>query len=334
MIWANNRVDTYTGKARRFALCLTCAGHALGGAMYKEFPLRLIIILLVAISFHIAKGDNIPPQVTKCVAFVFVEDTTGVLQPQGTAFFVSVLSEVDTTRFHGYLVTAKHVLMNENKTAFLPRIFVRLNKRSGGSDTLLLDLFVNQKPVFFVHQDTTVDIAVIPALPDVNTFDYMFIPRDLIITRELFEKENIRAGDDVFFTGLFPRHFGQIRNLPIVRFGKVAMISDEKVKWDKTLCDLYLIETTSFGGNSGSPLFFNLDPSRQPRTIVLGGPKLYLAGILIGYFPVATHPDYIEVSRRILWAFENSGIAAVVPALYIIEILDQPDLKHLRSRAK
>lgn len=293
--------------------------------------MRLLKVLFFAIVLStVAAAGIISPQVKKCVAFIFVQDSTGTLQPAGTGFFVGIESKTDSITFI-YFVTAKHVIKDTTQK-YLDRIFIRLNKRSGNSDTLALNLFHNGRPVFFIHPDPTVDIAVIPMAPDVRVYDYMYIPSDMITTRELFRKENIQAGDDVFFTGLFLSHFGRSINLPIVRFGKVALISDEKVLWNRVLTELYLIETTSYGGNSGSPLFFNFEPTRIPGVIEVGKPRLYLAGILIGYFYVSTVPDWIETKRKFLWAFENSGIAAVVPAYQLDDILHSTLLEEQRKR--
>ncbi len=72
--------------------------------------------------------------------------------------------------------------------------------------------------------------------------------------REDFKKLNIREGTEVFFTGLFVPYSGYERMYPIVRFGRVSLVTEEKIKWKDQLMDLYLIESGSFGGNSGSPV--------------------------------------------------------------------------------
>ncbi len=82
----------------------------------------------------------------------------------------------------------------------------------------------------------------------------MFIPDSLIATSEILKRYKISEGDEVFFSGLFTSHPGQKKNQPIVRFGRVALMSDEKIEWrekDKAakFLDLYLVECQSFGGN-------------------------------------------------------------------------------------
>ena len=48
--------------------------------------------------------------------------------------------------------------------------------------------------------------------------------------------------------------------------------------------DLYLLECQPFAGNSGSPVFFQLEPLRNPWQLSLGGPKIYLGGVMTGSF--------------------------------------------------
>ena len=66
-------------------------------------------------------------------------------------------------------------------------------------------------------------------------------------------------GDEVFVVGLFRHRHGTQRNIPIVRVGNLAALTEEKVATnDFGLVDAYLIEARSIGGLSGSPVFLNL----------------------------------------------------------------------------
>ena len=172
-------------------------------------------------------------------------------------------------------------------------------------------------------------------LPDQNIFDFKFIPNNLIANKEVVEKNEIAEGDEVFFTGLFTSHIGQKRNQPIIRFGKVALISDEKIEWkekDKPakFMDLLLLECQSFGGNSGSPVFFQLNPMRKPGQISLGGSVIFLAGIMTGSF---LHRNQIQITDTVanLVSLQNVGIAAVTPADKLHEILFSEEMVKLRK---
>jgi hypothetical protein len=79
-----------------------------------------------------------------------------------------------------------------------------------------------------------------------------------------------------FFAGLFVSYYGEHRNNPIIRFGRVAMLPEDRIPWrtdpSKPVENvrLYLLETQSYGGNSGAPVFFFLGADRNPGGLVLG----------------------------------------------------------------
>jgi hypothetical protein len=136
--------------------------------------------------------------------------------------------------------------------------------------------------------------------------------------------------------GLFTPFIGNRRNFPVVRFGRVAMLSDEKIPWTERgieqSLDLYLIECQSFGGNSGAPVFFYLDPSRTPGTLVLGRPyHLLLAGIMKGTFLDANEIRVIERSP-VPFSVENVGIAGIVLAYLLHEVLFSDALTEQRAQ--
>lgn len=114
----------------------------------------------------------------------------------------------------------------------------------------------------FIHDDKNVDIAVLHIRPNESIIDFKFINAEIITDKQLIADLGVDEGNEVFFTGLFSSYIGQQKNQPVIRFGKVALIPDEKIEWKNEtdnslqLKDLYLIESFSFPGNSGSPVFF------------------------------------------------------------------------------
>jgi hypothetical protein len=128
----------------------------------------------------------------------------------------------------GYLVTAKHVLKDEQGND-LKRVYVRMNSKEGDSVFAPLDLSEDGVSRVFTHADRTVDIAVVPVTPDEKTIDFKMIFDDLVTTKESLKELKIGEGSDVFFAGLFTSFYGQHKNFPIARFGRVAMISAEKI---------------------------------------------------------------------------------------------------------
>jgi len=271
-------------------------------------------------------------EIKKSISFIFITNNVGSLLPNGTGFFMGVRNETDNNIFNVYFVTAKHVLQDEQGNYF-PEITLRLNTLNGDSQLIKIDL---TKTKIFTHSDKDVDIAVFNCLPDQKTFDFRFIQNDLIATKELIKTHEIREGDEVFFTGLFTAHIGQKRNQPIVRFGKVSLMPEEKIEWkekDKVkLMDLYLLECQSFGGNSGSPVFFQLGQMRKPGTITFGV-TFFFAGIMTGSFLQGNKVQITNVVSNLI-SLQNLGIAAVTPAYKLHEVLFSEEVVKSRKIVK
>jgi hypothetical protein len=97
-----------------------------------------------------------PPDIAKTVTFIFLADAAGNPRienggpvPNGTGFFVIVENE-NGAGGYGYLVTARHVLKNE-QGAFFERIFVRVNDRNHGSGFIPIDLVPGGDKTEFVR---------------------------------------------------------------------------------------------------------------------------------------------------------------------------------------
>jgi hypothetical protein len=164
--------------------------------------------------------------IKKSVSFIFIPDGTNRLKPNGTGFFVGVKHVDNENVFSVYFVTAKHVLQDKDGRYF-PEIVLRLNKKEGDSHLIKVTL---KDIKIFEHQDKDVDIALFNCLPDQNIYDFKFIPDNLIANKQVIARNEISEGDEVFFAGLFTSHIGQKKNQPIIRFGRVALISDEKIE--------------------------------------------------------------------------------------------------------
>jgi hypothetical protein len=178
-------------------------------------------------------GESSPPDIIKIVSFIFLADAAGNVAkdvsnrpiPYGTGFFVGIKIG-DGTQASAYLVTAKHVLKDEQGRD-LKRVYVRMNSKEGDPKFAPLDLSENSVSRVYTHTDPTVDLAVVPVALDEKIFDFKMIGDELVTTKESFKELKIGEGSDVFFVGLFTSFYGQHKNFPIVRFGRVAMISGE-----------------------------------------------------------------------------------------------------------
>ena len=258
---------------------------------------------------------NLFSEIKKCVTFIFLKDQGGKYMPNGTGFFVSVNVERDPKLSVVYLVTAKHILQDSNGN-FFATVYIRLNKHGGTSQYIDIPL-----EAVYTHDEPEVDLAIYPLLLDPNEYDYISVASDLISTKKVVAEHNIIEGDEVFFAGLFESHYGQRKNQPILRFGKIALMSDEKIEWKQNnqnaskFLDLYLLECQAYGGNSGSPVFFQLNPFFLPDQLTIEGrPQIYLGGIIMGHFNL----DEILHDRL---SRQNMGITAVTPADKLYDVL-------------
>lgn len=265
--------------------------------------------------------ESLFSQIKKTITFIFKIDDKEKLSPYGTGFFVSVPVEGRENRNVGYFVTAKHVLQDE-KGNWLPKIFLRMNQLDG--QISYTDYPIEPKNIF-THKEPEVDLAVIAMRPRLDVIEFKTIPQKIIATEEKIKKDKIEEGDDVFFTGLFTSYMGNQKNHPITRFGKVALMTDEKIDWHEKgkssiKTNLFLIECQTFGGNSGSPVFFQIGPKLESGEFAIGPPSFYLAGIVKGSFLNASETQNIETVTTTI-SYENVGISAVTPAYKLNEIL-------------
>jgi hypothetical protein len=271
----------------------------------------------------------IPSDLKKAVCFIFIEED-GELKENGTGFFVGIENQ-DKTRHAAYLVTAKHVLKSQKAGPFYPRVAIRLLKKAGGVEQLLINLTpAGENKNVFIHNDDSVDLAVIPFLPQRDIFEFKLIPQTMFIDRIDRNSHRITEGTDVFFVGMFTPHIGRDKNFPIIRFGKIAMLSDEPIDTDGQQTLLYLVETFAFGGNSGSPafLYFGLEPG---VLVTSGSENIQLFGVISGAFQSVNIIQEVQdlSSKKLIW--NNMGITAVVPSFFLKDLLFSTELKGLRG---
>lgn len=299
---------------------------------------RFVAVFVLAAYVKVGMAMPIPEDVKQVVGFVFVADGSGKPVAQGTGFFVTVKDAKVADYLHGYFVTAKHVLQTADQKAFRTEVFIRLNGvNEGPAQFLKLPLKSEGKEKnVFVHSDSSVDIAVVPALPDQKSFQFKAVGDELLTTKEKFKELKIREGSEVFFTGLFAPFVDTKRIYPVVRFGRVALVTDERIDFAGMKAELYLMETNSYGGNSGSPVFFYLGSDREPGSVMVGNVVLELAGVMSGRFNDAIAVETVSTSAT-PFVRPNLGIAGVVPAYKLHEILFSSELvefreKHMRDR--
>lgn len=260
-------------------------------------------------------------KIRNCVAFIGAMDRDRFV-PYGTGFFVV---KNTSGKMFQQLVTARHVLEDVNRE----QIHIRVNLKDGGSG-----IFYSNVKDWFFHPDNTqnVDVAVLPSHASTKKFDIVHVSIDReLATKKVIQKHSIGIGDDVFITGLFTQHVGEVRNIPIVRVGNIAAMPEEPVWTGSAYMDAYLIEARSIGGLSGSPVFVHMAPLRVIEGIVqpTQGLTHYLLGVMHGHFVIENPEDAVmegdESAGKI-----NTGIGVVVPGSKIAEVINQPLLEKRR----
>lgn len=307
-------------------------GQPISSECNKPFDARLQIDYRIGGISRYYLGEPelmlIPDEVRKCVGFAFYQTQNGY--GVGTVFFVGYQTEPNSLGLvYTYAITAKHVYEGAAKESLDGKIILRLNFKDGSAK--LVETKVAQ---WLTHPiDDSVDVAVLPfGFP--KDIDHLYFPTQGFATKEVIEQQSIGLGDDLFMVGLFTGHLETKKNIPIVRIGNIAAMPEEPV--DTKMygkIEAYLVEARSIGGLSGSPVFVNVGGTRTiPSKGTIVSPSMfYLLGLMHG------HWDRQPAERSDLGIVEprdesvNMGIAIVIPATKILEVLNQPRLAEARQ---
>lgn len=282
-------------------------------------------------------------QYRKCVVFLFADvpdRDTGELKriPAGTAFLAGIPApapaQADSESmlanagwFVRYLVTARHVVALSRKFGSL---FARIHL-ANGTATLI------EFPPESWHEHPSTEVAV-ALLRTRAAIDHVLISIDQFELEAQVMQHAVAIGDEVFFVGLFSEHPGTERNQPILRFGNIALMPDEKILvnlGDSTArIRAYLVEARSWGGHSGSPAFVYFPPDRFGNSISVSvALPIFLLGLVQGHYDIKSDVKFIgDVGAGEVAV--NAGIAAVVPAQEIHDLLMSPQVVAEREAAR
>jgi hypothetical protein len=279
---------------------------------------------------------QVPDEVRKCVVFVCYKAADGI-KFAGTAFFVGVPLENINNKVAPYLITAKHIIDKIKEHSIDQKIYLRINLKNATAQ--FIETSVSSWK--FHPSETNVDVAILPWAPPFESFDYRIVPIEMAATQIIIEREGIGPGTDVFLTGLFARHTGTQRNLPIIRVGNIASMPEEKIYIrDLGDIDAYLIEARSIGGISGSPVFVYLEqmriPQAEPKTTMVSrsGQVFWWLGLIHGHFELSKLEIDDLVEDSLINCQINMGIAIVIPVWKILEVINQEALMEQRKEIK
>ena len=267
--------------------------------------------------------------------------------PIATIFFVAV-PEGNASDFL-YAVTARHCIEDS-----AGNLFLRVNKEGLGFHDI-----PTRRDDWKSHDNA--DVAVVPFAPDVAKYPaiqyktlplWCFVgpgPAYVYSGPPLSKPYSLQPsiGHEAYFLGLFSQDWGKERNLPVARFGHISRMPDKlKLKRNRGTTSFeaiaYLVESHSWGGHSGSPVFFmhpmtsykEIPTDSGNATMVMIGNCVGLLGLVSAHYTI---PTKAEVTGDVLGKIEtelNSGIMVVTPAHAIEQLLKREDLVKDRLQKK
>lgn len=292
----------------------------------------------------------VPEDHLRCVAFLTLDeadDNGGIRRvPRATAFFVGIHVEGTPYRVD-YIVTARHCIEEARRAieegASNAPLFFRFNTVAGGFvevPTMIDDWFSSDS------DDVAVVLAKPGAMPGGLTsrdVDGASLSLDAFVGEDYYWRGDAgdlgfvevqpNVGHEVYFTGLFTEHFGVRRNLPVARFGRISrMPSELQVEsgsiWFRAVA--YLMEFHSWGGNSGSPVFFMYPITIQGQGSFDTGYISGLMGLVSAHYDIELKTEKTGDILGDVQVRHNSGIAVVTPAAAIRGLLMREEVVNHR----
>lgn len=245
----------------------------------------------------------------------------------GASAFIVVLPSDDKSLpeqlGHYYIVTNKHVVPDKE-------VWVRINKSMGGYATPSI-----AKEKWVEHK--TADLKAAYWRFD-DGLSYIGVNRSMMLTPELQMRWQYGPGDEVFLIGRYIDVEGKAHNVPTVRTGVLSAFPAEPILNNSTRQkeESILVEVRALKGFSGSPVFVTRAARIERSDKYDGAPIVkrvdespcYLLGVNWGYHPwrepILGSKDEPVIPRQYIKT--NSGMAMVVPAEKLLELLDDPRL--------
>jgi hypothetical protein len=299
----------------------------------------------------------IPRFYLHCSAYFYhsEQDAEAGERSGGSGFLINVPVEGHEGWSTLYAVTNRHVV-NEGC------LVLRLNKTEGGTRVIRTD-----RDAWFDHP-SRYDVSVLPLDVENEQLQYSSIGTDEFITRDMIVDYRIGPGDECFLVGRVITPWGQQKNNPAVRFGSVSMMADPNEPargYGGVEQESFFVDCRSLSGFSGSPVFvtttqtYHKDDTHVPAKIrhPQGEPPAeeegerkglkiefvatsgtfgpWLLGIDWGHLPlwkpVYERDEVTETNYRVE---QNTGIACVLPAWHIVDLLNEGELVKERKNDK
>ncbi len=253
-----------------------------------------------------------------------------------------------------YVVTNNHVVKDPRRPWSTTPV-IRLNRKDG-----MTECIPTREDQWKCH-DHGDDVAVFSLETEWDALSVASVDVAQFVTPELILAEDIGIGDDTVMVGRFINHEGKQKNAPSVRFGNIAMMHGERIESEQLgiAQESFLVETRSLPGYSGSAVLIyspcatnDMSERRFGRKIAL--PRLGINDpdfdFTIRQFTAAKGPyllgiDWCHIHRQAMvlnrdgreiqekwYVEENAGMAGVVPAWKIAEVLQYDEFVEARQQ--
>jgi Trypsin-like peptidase domain len=255
---------------------------------------------------------------------------------RGTGFLVDYRDPRLGKGAWSYLVTNRHVAFCWDESSGLPMrvksVSIRLSRKEPNGRAYTRELFLSRhgNVRWFLPEDDSVDLAVIPLTPDETKFDFRTIPADACETLRASDPVAALDGETVFFAGFFQQFRRTKRIQPILQQGRiVGMTPNGEFPLVGMPMKLYLTDIQVFGGNSGSPAFTNETGYHDGN--FRGQDKYRLVGIVNGFISLDEHFSLKLATTVQGTAAENSRVATMVPVDELSALLHGRKLQAFRD---
>lgn len=254
-----------------------------------------------------------------CVAYLFPDDDAAhrAARAGGTGFLIDkhIPGTSETRRF---LVTNLHVGATGNTT-------VRVNMPSSAPLVCTLPAEVWHYPL----GPDDLAIADLSSIEDLRPIKSFLNWDKLVPTPKLFEALNVGVGDEVYMVGRFIPHANRNTIAPIARFGRISLMDrhGKVVNNQGDEVDAFLVEMTSTGGASGSPVFVHVPlgetaPWERGRRQRLAH-HTFILGVNTGHKEVVSSVLRRGMSDPELTVAENAGVSIVTPYYKVASLLSE-----------
>jgi hypothetical protein len=292
-------------------------GIGVGRLISRTASWKFVFLPLIShvLLFHLKMF--IDPTYRKCIAYLLWDEFKNDDQKEehlfGTAFFMSFQCPYDTGILDApYLITAKHGI-KKFKDLGVENLVIRLNKMAGGYESFEVPI-----SEWMIHPTLDIATLFIYDRSGLNSMDWKHLSADVETVNEQFQREEyVTEGSDVFIIGLFSNVPGGTNIQPVVRFGNISLMDYELISLpiSEEPLKVYLCETRSWAGYSGSPVF----------AVAYSGQSSRLLGMVSGHF-LAKDSLESETSPLI-----HAGISYVTRIEDILGFLGQDELTQKRK---